>query len=127
MATNRISKATMAAMAKKGFVAQPKRKYRNKITFVDGRRFDSKKEANHFEQILKPMLANGMIRDLVFQPKFPIVLCGKKICTYVADFKFLDVALGRTRVVDVKGMRTPIYRLKKKIVEALYQIEIEEV
>lgn len=51
---------------------------------------------------------------------------GKKICKYIADFR-VTYADGRIEVVDVKGVRTGVYRLKKKLVEAQYGIIIIEV
>jgi hypothetical protein len=50
---------------------------------------------------------------------------GKLICTYVADFKYLEN--GKEVVEDVKGFKTPVYKLKKKLVEAIYGIEIIEI
>lgn len=63
--------------------------------------------------------------NLELQPKFPIVVNNKKICTYVADFKYLDDK-GNEVIEDVKGVKTPVYKLKKKLVEALYPIKIIE-
>jgi uncharacterized protein YlaN (UPF0358 family) len=60
------------------------------------------------------------------QVPFPCVVNGKKICTYLLDFK-VEYADGRIEYVDVKGMKTAIYNLKKKLVEALYSIKIKEV
>jgi hypothetical protein len=76
------------------------------------------------------MLQAGKIKNLVVHPKFPCVVNGKKICTYIADFEFeLEGDEVTCKVVqDVKGMKTPTYRLKKKLVEALYPgVTIEEI
>jgi hypothetical protein len=47
------------------------------------------------------------------------------VCTYRSDFTFWDVKEGRRRVIDVKGMQTPLFKLKKKVVEAFLDITIE--
>lgn len=98
-------------------------KYRAKKTTVDGYTFDSKKEAARYGA-LKILLRSGEISDLVLQPKYPIVFNGVKICDYKADFKYR--ANGREIVEDVKGVKTPVYRLKKKMVKAVYGIDILE-
>jgi hypothetical protein len=70
----------------------------------------------------------GEIRDLELQPRFPIVINGKKVCTYIADFAYRDGQSGNKHVEDSKGYRTDLYRLKKKLVEAHFpHIVIEEV
>jgi hypothetical protein len=102
-------------------------KYNAHKTVVDNITFDSKKEANRYAELKMCMLARGndKVVNLELQPKYPCVVNGKKVCTYIADFK-IEYADGTVVVEDVKGMRTPIYRLKKKLVEALYGIEIVE-
>jgi len=59
------------------------------------------------------------------QVPFKIEINGHKICTYLLDFRvnYFD----RTEYVDTKGVITAIYRLKKKLVEAVYKIKIKEV
>lgn len=107
-------------------------KYRNQKTMVDGYLFDSKKEAARYGE-LKLMFRAKKLVALELQPKFPIVVNGKKICTYIADFSYDVPFIGNdsippVRVVeDVKGIKTPIYRLKKKLVEAIYGVTIQEV
>ena len=101
-------------------------KYNNIKTEVDGIKFDSRKEAGRYGD-LKLMQKGKVIYDLTLQPKFPIVINGTKICTYIADFAYKDRATGTTTVEDVKGVKTPIYNLKKKLVKALHGIDITEV
>lgn len=101
-----------------------KTKYRNKITEVDGIRFHSKKEASHY-LVLKTLEKAKKIWELELQVPFKIEVEGKKICTYRADFTYKDKK--GFHVVDVKGVRTQIYSLKKKLIEALYPFTIEEV
>lgn len=101
-------------------------KYGAKKTSVDGITFHSKREA-HWYGIYKIMEQAGEISQLVLQPPFKIVINDKKVCTYIADFAFRDKT-GNLHVIDVKGMRTEVYRLKKKLVEAFYpHVRIEEI
>ena len=98
-------------------------KYHAKKTEVDGIVFDSRKEANRYSELRLTEKA-GVITKLKLQPKFVCMVNDKKICTYRADFKYLEN--GKLVVEDTKGFRTPVYRLKKKLVEALFNIEIVE-
>ena len=106
-------------------------KYRNRKLEVDGHVFDSRKEVARYEA-LRLMEQLGQIRNLELQPQFKCNVCGKKICTYRADFAYEQPNENRqyVRIVeDVKSeptRRNPVYRLKKKLVEALYNIEIRE-
>jgi len=67
----------------------------------------------------------GEIINLELQPKFPIEVNGIKICTYIADFRYKERD-GTEVVEDCKGFKTDVYRLKKKLVKAIYGIEILE-
>lgn len=80
-----------------------------------GHMHDSKLEAGRCDA-LHALQATGNIRGLEMQPEFKVDIRGKHVCTYRADFAYFTNA---ARVVeDVKGMLTPVYRLKKKLVEA---------
>tara|TARA_A100001011_G_C14289461_1_gene835433 strand:- start:119 stop:430 length:312 start_codon:yes stop_codon:yes gene_type:complete len=94
-------------------------KYRAIKTVVDGITFASRKEATRYTQ-LRVLQKSGLITELELQPKFKCVVEGVKICTYIADFQYKENN-GLVTVEDVKGMKTPIYKLKKKLVEALYK------
>jgi hypothetical protein len=87
-------------------------------------RFASQAEARRYDQLMVEVRART-IHDLKLQEPFPIEVRGKKVCTYVSDFSYRRGA--EFFVEDVKGIRTPLYRLKKKLVEALYGIKITEV
>lgn len=107
--------------------AAPKRsKYGNTWVTIDGRKFQSQAEGRRYET-LKRMAEDGLIDKLEMQPRYPVVVEGAKITTYVADFRYRLVDTGETVVEDVKGASKAIYRLKKKLVEALYKIEVVEV
>jgi hypothetical protein len=98
-------------------------KYRAKPTVVDGKRFASKREAEHYI-VLK---SDRDVVDLELQPRFKIVVNNQLICTYVADFRFRRKKSGTKHVQDVKGFRTREYIIKKKLVKAALGIEVEEV
>ena len=105
---------------------QKPHKYGAKKTEIDGFVFDSKREANYYAE-LKLRERAGEIVDLELQPKFECRVNGNLICNYIADFRFVYTGSGFQETVDVKGMKTPVYRLKKKLVEALFNITITEV
>ena len=109
------------------------RKYRNEPTVIDGIRFDSKAEARRYRELCL-LLKAGEIKDLQCHPKYPL-LCGENpICIrnkhglkrrvfYLADFVY-ETRTGEVVVEDVKGMDTPISRLKRGIMEAHYNIRV---
>ena len=96
-------------------------KYGAKATAVDGIRFASKREAAYFTE-LKMLQGAGEI--LYFLRQVPIHLPGN--VRYVVDFVIFYFD-GNVRYVDVKGMETAMFKLKKRQVEALYPIQIEVV
>lgn len=98
-------------------------KYNAKKTEVGGIMFDSKKEARRYSQ-LKLLGKSGVISDLVLQPKFDLVINSVRCGFYKADFQYIKN--GEVVIEDVKGFKTPIYNLKKKLVKALYNIDIFE-
>jgi hypothetical protein len=105
-------------------------KYRNKPTEADGIRFDSKKEAARW-QALQLLERNGEVRNIRRQVPYKLEVAGKLICRYKADFVYealrgLQAPEWHEVVEDVKGVRTPIYMLKKKLMRACLGIEIIE-
>ena len=119
-----------AAQARALFTATAEKpsKYRSKRTTVAGLTFDSKAEGARYAE-LSLMLRAGLIRDLQTQRRFPLVVNGQKIATYVADFSYFDVATGASVVEDVKSVATltPTFRLKEKLMVALHGIVIKRV
>lgn len=99
-------------------------KYGNKKVIVDGIKFDSKREAQRYGA-LQLMLKAGLISNLRLQVPYQITVNGMKVCKYVADFVYEDK--GVEIVEDVKGMKTPIYNLKKKLMKAVFGVVISEV
>lgn len=101
-------------------------KYAAIRTEVNGIMFASKREAKRYSELCLLERA-GEIASIELQPKFPCVVNGQKVCTYIADFAYLN-SQGSRIVEDVKGFKTPMYRLKKKLVEALYpNVKIVEI
>lgn len=97
-----------------------KSKYNAKKTVVDGITFDSRKEARRYQE-LKLMQRSGVIKDLSLQPSFLLQdkfkYQGKtqRKIEYIADFMYWDCVKMCFVVEDVKGMKTDVYKLKKKL------------
>lgn len=120
-----------------GLISESKSKYNNaKPEYYDPDlketlKFDSNKEFEYY-LLLKDRLKRGEIFRLqrqfkiTIQPTFTTPQ-GEKIqaITYKADFVYLD-SEGVTHIVDVKGFKTDVYRLKKKLL-AYKGFYIEEV
>lgn len=98
-------------------------KYNNRKTVIDGIQFDSKKEAEYYVK-LKTLESAGEIDDIqlqvpfVLQPSFKAAQYGgrktERAITYIADF-VVRYADGHVEVVDVKGIKTDVYMLKRKM------------
>jgi hypothetical protein len=94
-------------------------KYHATKTELDGITFDSKAESKRYAE-LKLLYRAHLISDIELQPKFPMIVNGVKVCTYIADFMYIDTATGETIAEDVKGCRTPVYSIKQKLFAACY-------
>lgn len=102
-------------------LTQPiKHKFNAQPSLSDGIRFQSKKEKNHYEKL---NILKQQQEVLFFLFQVPIRLPGN--IRYVCDF-VVFWADGSVTFEDVKGYRTDLYKAKKKIVEAIYPIEIIE-
>lgn len=108
-------------------------KYGAVRTTIDGFTFASKAEARRYHE-LKMLEKAGEIEGLQLQPRYPLYAfdgkLGKavKIGAYVADFQYQFTKDPTKGVIeDVKGMKTPMYRWKKRHFEAQYGISITEV
>lgn len=103
-------------------------KYHAKKTEYNGRTFDSKKEANRAWE-LDMLKKAGEVVEVEYQPVFECVIDGKKICKYIADFQ-VTYKDGHVEYEDIKGCKKgcayQLFRLKKKMVEALSGVEILE-
>lgn len=106
---------------------KPRTKYGNKPTVVCGEQFDSGKEAQHYESLLLLERA-GKITQLRHHVRYPLEVNGLALCEYEADFVYVDDR-GVRHVEDVKcnATRTPLYKLKRKLMAALHNITVEEI
>jgi hypothetical protein len=108
-------------------------KYSAVRTVIDGIAFDSKAEARYYNE-LKLLKKAGQIRDFTLQPRYKLVepykhpKTGRKVqgVDYVADF-LVTLPDGTQEVVDVKGVKTAVYLIKKKLFESKYKMAIKEV
>lgn len=110
-------------------------KYHAEKTTVDGVTFASKKEARRYQE-LRLLERAGAVSGIQLQPEFPLYVwdtvnkTATHIGKYVADFRYVlhsPSGLMADVIEDVKGIKTPVYRLKKKMVEAQYGITVREV
>lgn len=92
-------------------------KYGAKQTVVDGIIFASRAEARRYTQ-LKLLCKAGQITGLTLQPRFPLRVEGQLICTYVGDFRYVE--RGKEVCEDVKGFKTRDYKLKRKLLLAIF-------
>ena len=120
-------------------------KYHSKKIIVDGETFDSKKEYRRYREPLQ-MEKAGLISDLQRQVKFLLIPTqyehfkrygkngkeltpGKRVvekeCAYYADFVYTEN--GKDVVEDTKGVRTPEYIIKRKLMLHIHGIRIKEV
>lgn len=116
-------------------------KYGSSKTKVNGIVFDSRKEARRYQELLLLEKA-GAIRDLQRQVKFVLIPTQRepdtigvrggrkkgnlieKECSYYADFVYQEN--GMTIVEDTKGMKTPEYIVKRKLMLYIHGIRIRE-
>lgn len=102
----------------------PKTKYGSKKIEVNGIVFDSKIEANYYEH-LKWLLEHKEIKSFSLQPRYLLQEAFKKNgrtyrkIEYIADFEIHHLD-GSIEVVDVKGMETEAFKIKKKLFEKKY-------
>ena len=95
-------------------------KYGNKKVKLEGYVFDSKAEAGRYLE-LKLLLKLDRISFLRVHPKFEVLKGFEKHghkyrpITYTADFEYYDKDINKLIVEDVKGYKTDVYKLKKKL------------
>lgn len=118
-------------------------KYKNEKVEYDGIKFDSKRERDRY-MVLKDAERRGVISELKCQPKFTLIpaqyheeakqlktkvkmvkKCDFLAITYTGDFQY--VKDGKVVVEDVKGMVTPEYKLKEKMMAYFHHIIIRRI
>lgn len=121
-----------------------KQKYHaQKVTF-DGMEFDSKREMIRWQE-LRALERNGEIFGLRRQVRFELIpaqyapdmvtktgkvkrgACLERKCDYIADFVYTDKGTGETVVEDAKGMKTEVYKIKRKLMLYIHGIRVKEV
>ena len=124
-------------------------KYHNRqVTLPNGEKIDSLRELTRYNQLLI-LERSGRITNLRRQVKFLLIpaqyqeyprqsaktgkalKAGRKLLereiAYIADFVYFDCALGREAVEDAKGVRTPEYIIKRKLMLWVHGIQVQEV
>lgn len=102
-----------------------KSKFKNhRIDTPDGK-FDSKAEYARWLELVRWQTL-GFIKELRRQVRFPLLVNGQKVSTYIADYVYRRVSDNVEVVEDCKGMRTQHYLLKKRLMKELLGIEILE-
>ena len=103
-------------------------KFCAKRTEVDGITFASKAEAKRYVK-LKELEAEGLIWNLELQPAFTFLINGellrypsKRVVKYLADFRY-QTEDGEV-IEDVKGMDTPMSKLKRSLVAHIHKQEV---
>lgn len=118
-------------------------KYKNEKVEFDGIKFDSKRERDRY-MVLKDAERRGVISELKCQPKFTLIpaqyheeakqlktkvkmvkKCDFLAITYTGDFQY--VKDGKVVVEDVKGIVTPEYKLKEKMMAYFHHIIIRRI
>ena len=102
-------------------------KYNAKKTEFMGYKFDSKWEAERYGQLSSMALAD-VVKDLQRQVKYDIIVNDQKICRYIADFVYTLVNEDGSKeeiVEDAKGVQTTDFVIKKKLMKAIYNINIK--
>jgi len=102
-----------------------KNKYNNKRVTIDGINFQSEAEGDRYCD-LKLLERANEIMGLELQPRYDFEHNGVKIGYYKADFRYYDVKKMKNIVEDVKGVKTAVYNLKKKMMKGFHGIDILE-
>jgi len=98
-----------------------KNKYRNQPTYVDGKRFASKKEAKRYNE-LKLLKQAGDVINFECQKSWKLYGRYRYVCDFLVKWRN-----GTEDVEDVKGFKTPVYKLKKAWMKDKYNIDIVEI
>lgn len=94
-------------------------KYHARPTEVDGIRFDSLAESRRYCE-LRLLEAAGEITDLRVHPRYELLPKegGERAVHYEGDFEYREG--GRVVCEDVKGVETPVFRLKASMFRRRY-------
>lgn len=115
-------------------------KYRNTVVGEDGEpydpeihkeRFDSKAEWKRWKE-LQLLERAGEVRVLRRQVRYPLVVNGVHLGDYVSDFDYYEPynkpamlsPMWAPIVEDSKGVQTPEFKIKRKLMKACHGIDI---
>lgn len=96
-------------------------KFKAKPQELDGIKFPSKKEAKRYRE-LKTLQELGEVLFFLRQVPFHLEAGVKYVCDFLVFW-----TNGEVSIEDVKGIKTDMYILKKKMVEATYPVTITEI
>ncbi|MBO9151900.1 DUF1064 domain-containing protein [Chitinophaga sp. GCM10012297] len=102
-----------------------KSKYGNKKTEINGIEFDSIREAKRYKHLLF-LQKIGEIAFLKLQVPYELNPGGTHSLIYIADFVYMEAKTGEWVVEDSKGMRTAVYRKKRRLMKKVHGITIKE-
>jgi hypothetical protein len=100
-------------------------KYNAKSSIYNDSVFHSKKEAGYAAELDLRIKAKD-IKSWRRQVKISLDVNGNHICNYYIDFEVTHND-GTIELVEVKGFETDVWRLKWKLLEAIYQKEHPEI
>jgi hypothetical protein len=105
-------------------------KFNNRKSLIDGHTFDSIKESEFYGS-LKLKKQAGLIKGFKMQVQYDIIVNNIHIAYYYLDF-LIENNDGSFEYIDIKGkdkksnkfIKTSVFAIKKRLVEALYHIKI---
>ncbi|HCU01448.1 TPA: hypothetical protein DIC62_01455 [Candidatus Nomurabacteria bacterium] len=93
-------------------------KYGNSKTVYNTITYDSKLEANYARELDLRLMAKD-IKSWKRQIPIELKVNGKKICVYRCDFEITHLN-GKRELIEIKGKETDVWKLKKKLLNAVY-------
>lgn len=126
---------TLATSPRRSWHQTVRRSPKADRTSAEGFVFDSKAELRRWEE-LKLLERAGKIFGLQRQMEYPLVVNGSAVkirsrgfpngrpCVYTLDFSYVDVVTRQTVREEFKGHDDSESRLRRAVVEAMYDIEI---
>ena len=113
-----LTQKQLARLVSGGRAPSKTHKYRAKPVTIDGTRFASRAEGRYYQQ-LKIMHKGGLIKDFIIQPVYTLH-AGIK---YIGDFDIIHNN-GDIETVDVKGVETGVFRIKRRLFRQDYGRDI---
>lgn len=92
----------------------------------DGYKFDSLREKKRYLE-LRFLVLTKQISGLEVHPVYKFIVNGIPICKMIPDFRYQEKGILIVEDVKSKATITPVYRLKKKLMKSLYDIDIKEI